>query len=59
MSTFMGKLAQMFDFQRYEESPSLQRVISETHARCTAKSLTLDEMNMIAAAGMPERKPER
>ena len=59
MSTFMGKLGQMFDFQRFEESTALQRIIDETHARCTAKALTLDEMNMIAAAGMPERKPER
>ncbi len=53
-----GKLKTLFDYQKYEENPALQSVIDSVHSRYTARKLSLDELEWVAAAGMPGIKPE-
>ena len=48
-----GKLKALFDYQRFEGNPALRQVIDEVHSRHTARELSLDEMNWVAAAGVP------
>lgn len=50
-------LKQLFDYQRFEGNRDLQQVIDSVHARYAKRELDLDEMDMVAAAGMPV-KPE-
>ena len=51
------KLTALFDFQRYEENADLARVIDATHSRYATRKLSMDEMDMIAAAGTPDLPP--
>lgn len=46
-------LEQLFDYQRYEDTPSLRQVIDSVHARYAVRALDLDEMSWVNAAGMP------
>ena len=50
-------LKQLFDYQRFEENRELRQVIDSVHARYAKRELDLDEMDTVAAAGMPV-KPE-
>lgn len=50
-------LKQLFDYQRFEGNRDLQQVIDSVHARYAKRELDLDEMDTVAAAGMPV-KPE-
>ena len=50
-------LKQLFDYQRFEENRDLRQVIDSVHARYANRELDLDEMDTVAAAGMPV-KPE-
>ena len=54
------QLYQVFDLQRFAGSARLQAVIDAAHARCAARELTDEELDMVAAAGAPEqhRKPK-
>ena len=47
-------LRNLFDFQRYEKNADLQSVIDSVHARYSAKLLSDDEAELVAAAGTPE-----
>ena len=61
MRTYMNTLSMLFDYQRFEGNKVLQRVIDSVHACHPVQALSLDDMNSIAAAGMPEitdKKPE-
>ena len=61
MRTCMNTLSMLFDYQRFEGNKALQRVIDSVHACHPVQALSLDDMNSIAAAGMPEitdKKPE-
>lgn len=53
-----GKLKALFDYQKFEGNPALQSVIDSVHARYAVKELSLDEMEWVAAAGNPDKKPE-
>ena len=53
-----NKLKQLFGYQRFEENRDLQQVIDSVHARYVARELSLDEMEMVNAAGIPE-SPDR
>ena len=53
-----GKLKALFDFQKYEGNPALQSVIDSVHSRYAVKELSMDEMEWVAAAGIPEQKPD-
>lgn len=47
-------LKQLFDYQKFEGNPELQRVIDSVHNKYTARELTFEEMEMVNAAGSPE-----
>ena len=48
------KISLLFDFQKFEKNKDLQAVIYAVHARYTARKLTDDEAELVAAAGRPE-----
>jgi hypothetical protein len=47
----MSKLTRLFDYQLFEGNVKLQQVIHSVHERYRAKELSLDDLEMIAAAG--------
>ncbi len=53
-------LFRAFDFQRFAGNARLQAVIDAAHARVSARELTDEELDSVAAAGVPEKekKPE-
>ena len=53
-----GKLKTLFDYQKFEGNSALQSVIDSVHSRYAVKELSLDEMEWVAAAGVPDPKPE-
>ena len=46
-------LAELFDYQRFERDPALQRVIDEVEERLLGKELSDEELGMLSAAGDP------
>ena len=52
------KLFRLFDYQRFEENEALRQVIDSTHARIKAKSLSLEDMEWVNAAGQPVQLPK-
>lgn len=54
-----AKLKSLFDFQRFENNKKLQRVIDNTHRRVEARELTDDELDLVAAAGVPDEQSSR
>ena len=55
----MNALHLLFDFQRFDGNRDLQQVIDSVHARFAQKALSLDDMDMITAAGIPEEQKGR
>ena len=53
------KLSELFEFQRYEKNADLQAVINTVHTRYSARKLSDDEADLVAAAGMPETAKKR
>ena len=55
-----NKLFRLFDYQKFEENAELRQIIDETHARCRARSLSLEDLEWVNAAGEPQPpvKPE-
>ena len=53
-----NKLFRLFDYQKFEGNPELQKVIESTHARCQAKALSLNDMEWVNAAGQPVQLPK-
>ena len=51
------KLFRLFDYQRFEENEALRQVIDSTHARIKARSLSLEDMEWVNAAGQPVQLP--
>ena len=52
------KLFRLFDYQRFEENEALRQVIDSTHARIKARSLSLEDMEWVNAAGQPVQLPK-
>ena len=46
------KIKALFDFQKFEENPKLNKVINES--RMSKGKLDLDELSQISAAGEPD-----
>ena len=44
-------LTGLFDLQRLEADPGLQSLIDETEERCFTRELTVDELDLVSAAG--------
>ena len=53
------KLGLLFDFQKFQKNAELQAVIDAVHARYAARKLSDDEVEFVAAAGMPNTALER
>ena len=53
------RISMLFDFQKFEKNADLQAVIDAVHARYTARKLTDDEAELVAAAGTPEAALKR
>ncbi len=51
-------LMKLFDYQKFEGNSELQGLIDSVHARYTVKELDLEDMEWIAAAGIPETDPK-
>jgi hypothetical protein len=49
-------LFRQFDFQRFAGNDRLQAVIDASHKRCLARELTDEELEYVAAAGVPEQE---
>ena len=49
-----GRLRRLFDYQRFEKNPELQQMIDSTHLRNRSRELSLDDLEMVSAAGIPE-----
>ena len=47
-------LRQLFDFQKFAGNPDLQDVIDSVHSRYQTRELSMDEMDMVFAAGVPQ-----
>ncbi len=47
------RLIRLFDFQGFEGNADLQAVIDAVHARYSARELSDDEADFVAAAGTP------
>ena len=47
-------LKQLFDYQRFEKNPELQQVIDSVHERYARRELSMDDMEMVNAAGVTE-----
>ena len=45
------KLRLLFDFQKFEKNADLQAVVDAVHARYSARKLSDDEAEWVAAAG--------
>ena len=52
-------LKNLFEYQKFDENAELRSVIDSVHARWTARELNLDEMEQVAAAGIPERPAKK
>ena len=48
-------LTKLFDYQKFEKNADLERLIDSVHARYGMRELALDELEMINAAGTPNR----
>ncbi len=47
-------LFQAFDLQRFAENERLRSVIDRSHARMKGRELSDDDLDLVAAAGIPE-----
>ena len=48
------KLRSLFEYQKFEQNAELQSIIDRVHARYSARMLSDDEADQVAAAGLPE-----
>ena len=48
------KLKALFDLQKFDGNRDLQQVIDSVHAKYAVCELSLDDMEYVAAAGVPE-----
>ena len=48
------KLEALFDLQKFDGNRDLQQVIDSVHAKYAVRELSLDDMEYVAAAGVPE-----
>ncbi len=47
------KLFRLFDYQKFEANKDLQQIIDTVHARYQSRELSLEDMELINAAGEP------
>ena len=54
-----NRLKRLFDYQDFEGNDALQAVIDSVHQRYTIREVSLDEMDLVWAAGNPDPDPRR
>lgn len=54
-----NRLKQLFGYQHLAENRELQQVIDSVYAKYAMRELSLDEMEMVAAAGIPDPQPKQ
>lgn len=53
-----NKLFRLFDYQKFEGNKALQEIIDSTHARCESRTLSMEDMEWVNAAGQPQVFPK-
>ena len=53
------KLKALFDLQKFDGNRDLQQVIDSVHAKYAVRELSLDDIEYVAAAGVPELQNKR
>ena len=48
-------LTRLFEYQTFEPCASLQQVIDSVHARYSSRSLDIDDLKWVSAAGNPDQ----
>ncbi len=48
-----SKLRKLFDFQKFDGNAELQSIINSTHSRYATRELSMEDMEMVNAAGVP------
>ena len=51
-------LSNLFDYQKFAENPRLQRIIDSAHRQQYRRELSLDEAELVNAAGSPDMRPK-
>ena len=51
------KLKKLFDYQRFEKNPELEKLIAETESR-SQSALSDDDLSLVSAAGEPYPDPK-
>ena len=46
-------LTKLFDYQKFEKNADLGRLIDSVHSRYAIRELSMDDMELINAAGVP------
>ena len=58
-----NKLKKLFDYQKFENNSGLQRLIDDVHGKYGIKNdmreLSMDELDILAAAGVPHEEKEK
>ena len=47
-------LKRLFDYQKFEKNEDLARLIDSVHSRYAVRELSMEDMDMVYAAGVPE-----
>ena len=48
------KLKKLFDYQKFDGNARLQQVIDAVHAKYATRELSMNDLEMVNAAGVPE-----
>ena len=48
------KLKNLFDYQKFDGNARLQQVIDAVHAKYATRELSMNDLEMVNAAGVPE-----
>ena len=46
-------LKQLFDYQKFEKNADLERLVDSVHSRYAIRELSMEDMDMVFAAGVP------
>ena len=54
-----NKLKKLFDYQDFEGNNELQAVIDSVHQRYQVREVSLEDMDLVWAAGVPDPDPRK
>ena len=50
-------LKRLFDYQKFEKNADLERLVDSVHSRYAIRELSIDDVDMVFAAGVPGQPP--